>query len=156
MTSFRIDRVPFEPAALVEWAKEDPRSANWPVVYTLEGSKRIYVGESIHALTRMNQHLARPDRKHLDNVSVIIDPTFNKSVCLDLESQLIAWFAGDGKYQVDNANAGLTGSNYYDRDLYREQFRAIFEALRADGMFEGTQGALHVARALQYPPEGVV
>ena len=138
MTSFRIDRVPFVPAALVEWAKEDPRSANWPVVYTLEGSKRIYVGESIHALTRMNQHLARPDRKHLDNVSVIIDPTFNKSVCLDLESQLIAWFAGDGKYQVDNANAGLTGSNYYDRDLYREQFRAIFEALRADGMFEGT------------------
>lgn len=138
MTNFRIDRVPFKPAALVEWAKEDPRSANWPVVYTIDGGKRIYVGESIHAVTRMHQHLARPDRRHLDTVRVVIDPTFNKSVCLDLESQLIAWFAGDGKYQVDNANAGLSGSNYYDRDLYREQFRAIFDALRADGMFEGT------------------
>lgn len=138
MTSFRIDEVPFEAAALAEWAAKDPKSANWPVVYTIEGDKRVYVGESIHAVARMHQHLVRPERKHLDTVRVVIDPTFNKSACLDLESFLIALFAGDGKYQVDNANAGLTGSNYYDRDVYHEQFRAIFESLRADGMFEGS------------------
>ena len=138
MTSFRIDRVPFEPAALVEWAKDDPRRANWPVVYTIDGGQRIYVGESIHAATRMHQHLARPNRQHLDTVRVVVDPTFNKSVCLDLEAHLIAWFAGDNKFQIDNANAGLTWSDYYRRDLYREQFRSIFEALRADGLFDGT------------------
>jgi hypothetical protein len=49
----------------------------------------VYVGESIHAVTRMNQHLARRERDHLDTVRVVIDPTFNKSVCLDLESFLI-------------------------------------------------------------------
>jgi DUF2075 family protein len=138
MTSFRVDQVPFEAAALAEWAKKDPRSANWPVVYTIDGGKRVYVGESIHAVTRMSQHLSRPERAHLDTVRVVIDPTFNKSVCLDLESFLIALLAGDGKFQVDNANAGLTESNYYDRDLYREQFRSIFDSLRADGMFDGS------------------
>lgn len=138
MTSFRIDQVPFETVALAEWAKNDPRCGNWPVVYTIDGNERVYVGESIQAVTRMHQHLARPERNHLDTVRVVIDPTFNKSVCLDLESFLIALFAGDGKYEVDNANAGLTGSNYYDRDLYREQFRAIFDRLRSDGMFDGS------------------
>ncbi|MCW2749686.1 MAG: family ATPase [Aeromicrobium sp.] len=138
MTSFRVDQIAFSAAALAEWAKYDPKSANWPVVYTIDGDKRVYVGESIHAVTRMNQHLARRERDHLDTVRVVIDPTFNKSVCLDLESFLIALFAGDGKFQVDNANAGLTGSNYYDRDLYREQFRSIFDRLRADGMFDGS------------------
>lgn len=138
MTSFRVDQVPFAAAALAEWAKNDPKSANWPVVYTIDGDKRVYVGESIHAVTRMHQHLARPERDHLDTVRVVIDPTFNKSACLDLESFLIALFAGDGKYQVDNANAGLTGSNYYERDRYHEQFRAIFDRLRADGMFDGS------------------
>lgn len=138
MTSFRVDQVPFEASALVEWAAKDPRNANWPVVYTIDGERRVYVGESIHAVTRMHQHLARQDRQHLATVRVVIDPTFNKSACLDLESFLIGLFAGEGKYQVDNANAGLTGSNYYDRDVYHEQFREIFEGLRSDGMFEGS------------------
>lgn len=138
MTNFKIDRVQFESSALSQWAAEDPRNANWPVVYMIDGDKRVYVGESIHAVTRMYQHLARPDRQHLSTVRVVLDPTFNKSACLDLESFLIGLFAGDGKYQVDNANAGLTGSNYYDRDIYHEQFRQIFERLRSDGMFQGS------------------
>lgn len=138
MTSFRVDHVAFSAAALADWAKNDPKRANWPVVYTIDGGKRVYVGESIHAVTRMNQHLSRPERAHLDTVRVVIDPTFNKSACLDLEAFLISLFAGDGKFQVDNANAGLTESNYYDRDLYREQFRSIFDHLRADGMFDGS------------------
>lgn len=138
MTSFRVDKVPFQADALADWAKDDPQRSNWPVVYTIEGAKRVYVGESIHAVTRMQQHLARPERKHLETVRVVVDPTFNKSACLDLESFLIGLFSGDGKYQVDNANAGLTGSNYYDRDLYHEKFREIFDRLRADGMFNGS------------------
>ncbi|MGH3474588.1 MAG: DNA/RNA helicase domain-containing protein [Aeromicrobium sp.] len=108
------------------------------MVYTLDGDQRVYVGESIHAVTRMQQHLQRRERDHLEVARVIVDPTFNKSACLDLESFLIALFAGDGKFQVDNANAGLTGSNYYDRDAYRGRFREIFDRLRAEGMFDGT------------------
>lgn len=138
MTSFRVDRVSFDAAALEEWAAADARNLNWPVVYTIDGSKRVYVGESIHAATRMRQHLARPDREHLATVRVVVDPTFNKSACLDLESFLIGLFAGEGKYQVDNANAGLTDSNYFDRGQYLGKFRLIFDRLRSEGMFDGS------------------
>lgn len=152
MTNFRIDRVRFESAALSQWAAEDPKNANWPVVYMIDGDKRVYVGESIHAVTRMYQHLQRPDRQHLRTVRVVLDPTFNKSACLDLESFLIGLFAGDGKYQVDNANAGLTGSNYYDRDIYHEQFRQIFERLRSDGIFGGSIAEIENSDLFKFSP----
>lgn len=136
MTSSRIERVPFDRDALARWAATDPRSANWPVVYTIDGSRHVYVGETIHVLSRMRQHLARGDRDHLTSVRVVIDEMFNKSVCLDLESFLIKRFSGDGKYEVVNANAGMTGSDYYQRESYRQQFEDIFDQLRAGGLFD--------------------
>lgn len=138
MTSSKVERIAFDGDALKAWSELDPKALNWPVVYTIDGASRVYVGETIHLLTRMRQHLARPDRSHLTSVRVVIDETFNKSVCLDLESFLIQRFAGDGKYEVENANAGLTGSDYFERERYREQFVAIFEQLRAEGLFEHT------------------
>jgi hypothetical protein len=138
MTSFRVDTVRFNANALDVWASKDPLNSNWPVVYTIDGDKRVYVGESVHAVTRMHQHLKSSSKEHLSTVRVVVDPTFNKSACLDLESFLIGMFAGEGKYQVDNANAGLTGSNYYDRMVYQEQFREIFEKLRTEGLFDAS------------------
>ncbi len=135
MTSSRIDRIPFRPDALAAWAELEERSQNWPVVYTLDNDRRVYVGESTQALSRMRQHLANSDRSHLSRARIVVDETFNKSVCLDLESFLIRMFSGDGKLQVDNANAGLTGSDYYQRDHYREKFEAIFAELRREGLF---------------------
>ncbi|MCL3818970.1 DUF2075 domain-containing protein [Aeromicrobium wangtongii] len=136
MTSSRIERVPFDRDSLARWAATHARSANWPVVYTIDGERHVYVGETIHVLSRMRQHLARGDREHLTSVRVVIDEMFNKSVCLDLESFLIKRFSGDGKYEVVNANAGMTGSDYYQREIYREQFEDIFEQLRAEGLFD--------------------
>lgn len=138
MTGSRIDRIPFRADALVAWADLEERSQNWPVVYTLDNDRRVYVGESTQALSRMRQHLANADRSHLARVRIVVDETFNKSVCLDLESFLIRMFSGDGKLQVDNANAGLTGSDYYQRDRYREKFEAIFADLRREGLFVQT------------------
>lgn len=136
MTNFEIRRVRFENAALGTWAAAHPKDLNWPVVYTIDGLGKIYIGETTQVVARMRQHLTRTDRLHLTSVRVVIDPTFNKSACLDLESFLIRWFSGDGKYQVENANAGLTNSDYYERDRYREEFKEIFEELRAEGLFE--------------------
>ncbi|WP_319592670.1 GIY-YIG nuclease family protein [Protaetiibacter intestinalis] len=66
---------------------------------------------------------------------VVIDDTFNKSACLDLESHLIRWFAGDGRYTVLNGNEGITDAAYYDREVYRQSFRDVFEQLRDEGLF---------------------
>ncbi|WP_338418809.1 DNA/RNA helicase domain-containing protein [Salinibacterium hongtaonis] len=66
---------------------------------------------------------------------MVFDDRFNKSVCLDLESYLIRLFAGDGAFQVLNRNAGITDAEYYERALYQETFREVFEHLKDEGMF---------------------
>ncbi len=147
MTHFEIERVDFTKEAVKAWATRDHRNTNWPVVYVLDdakiGSKTavrgplndVYVGESRNAAGRMRQHFESTEKKHLSTVRVIVDATFNKSVCLDLESYLIRMLAGDGFYRVLNRNDGITEADYYDRSRYRETFREVFDKLRRDGVF---------------------
>lgn len=135
MTSFRIEEVTFSADEIKVWSALEPRFSNWPVVYTLSNERDIYVGESLNGAGRLRQHLENPSRAHLKGARVVVDETFNKSVCLDLESFLIRLFAGDGKYQVINGNHGITNANYYGRDGYRETFAAIFEELKSRGAF---------------------
>ncbi|WP_104100413.1 DUF2075 domain-containing protein [Cryobacterium sp. M96] len=147
MTSFEIERLDFTKEAVRAWAPRDHRNTNWPVVYVLDDAKvgstpavrgglnDVYVGESRNAAGRMRQHFESTEKQHLSTVRVIVDATFNKSVCLDLESYLIRMLAGDGFYRVLNRNDGITEADYYDRGRYRETFRAVFDELRRDGVF---------------------
>lgn len=140
MTPFELERLDFSQPSVSSWAAGDERRRNWPVVYVLDGSGSpgqgsVYVGETVNAVGRLKQHLANPAKRSFRRVRVVIDETFNKSACLDLESHLIRWLAGDGKFAVMNGNEGIIDARYYERDLYRESFRDIFEKLRADGIF---------------------
>ncbi|GAA1704523.1 hypothetical protein GCM10009792_25660 [Microcella alkalica] len=145
MTSSEIQRIAFEKDAVRAWAKTDPRHRNWPVVYLLDaadknvkapGLKEVYVGETLNAEARILQHLENPDKKRLlAQFRVVLDDRYNKSACLDLESHLIRLLAGDGTYRVLNRNDGITDSNYYDRELYRESFQDVFEQLLDEGIF---------------------
>lgn len=135
MTSFRIEHFRFSKVMVDAWREDDGRHANWPVVYTLSSDGDIYVGETLNARGRLRQHLDTPSKQHLTAARIVIDETFNKSVCLDLESYLIRLFAGDGKYQVVNRNEGITDADYYDRVRYRATFDDIFDELRGAGMF---------------------
>ena len=148
MMPSEIRRLPFDKGAVNLWGASDSRHANWPVVYLIddESSARlkksrrpavaeVYVGESRNAVTRMHQHLDTDAKKHLSTVRVVIDETYNKSVCLDLESHLIRLLAGDGSYKVLNRNDGITEADYFDRKRYRAGFDDVFEKLRADGVF---------------------
>lgn len=92
-------------------------------------------GESLNAVTRMHQHSATPEKQGFETVRVILDDTFNKSVCLALESSLIRWFAGDGAFRVRNRNIGICDAEYYDRKTYQRRFKAIFDQLRDQGLF---------------------
>ncbi|MFJ6169514.1 DNA/RNA helicase domain-containing protein [Curtobacterium sp. NPDC092190] len=135
MTSFDIEKLPFTAEHLRSWRDVDHRFINWPVVYILDDGKRVYVGETLNTAARMRQHLDSPERGALKAVRLVLDDTFNKSVCLDLESQLIALLAADGKYTVLNSNKGIVDAEYYDRPRYRETFREIFHALRRQDVF---------------------
>ena len=135
MTDFRIERLPFDGGALSVWAQSDSRNNNWPVVYTIHGDREIYVGETLNAATRMSQHLTSAERQHLRRVQIIFNDTFNKSVCLDLESHLIRYFHADGKYQVLNKNYGLNDYDYFNREEYRKTFDELFAELHREGAF---------------------
>ncbi|WP_139978267.1 DUF2075 domain-containing protein [Nocardioides litoris] len=134
MTGFRIEEVSLRRDEIDRWARSDPQFRNWPVVYALSDERDLYVGESLNVAARFKQHIDS-DKARLKGARVVIDDRFNKSACLDLESFLIRLFAGDGHYQVLNGNSGITESNYFGRDGYRETFHAIFEELRARGAF---------------------
>lgn len=138
MTGFRIERLRLDKDEVTTWAGRNPRHRNWPVVYALDGQSKVYVGESLNAAGRLRQHLAAPAKQQLASARVVLDETFNKSVCLDLESFLITMLAGDGRFEVLNRNDGITDADYYDRTQYRAVFSEIFAALRDDGLFEGT------------------
>ena len=135
MTSFRVEQFQFAPEHLRSLVHQDPRFSNWPVVYALDGSGSVYVGESRNAVARLRQHLESDGKRHLQFARVVIDETFNKSVCLDLESYLIRLLAGDGRFQVLNRNEGITNADYYGRASYQATFRAVFDELLERGLF---------------------
>lgn len=135
MTDFRIEEVQFDREPVDTWSELDPRFKNWPVVYMLNGNSAVYVGESLNVASRFRQHLDNLEKQNLENARVVIDDTFNKSACLDLESYLIRLFAGDGKFEVLNLNEGISDREYFGREEYQRRFAQIFEELKREGLF---------------------
>ncbi|QHF19597.1 DUF2075 domain-containing protein [Rathayibacter sp. VKM Ac-2762] len=142
MTPSDIERIVFDGPSVKVWAMTDDRRSNWPVVYVLDESKRrarrlprVYVGETRSAASRLRQHLGSIDKVDLQTARVIVDPRFNKSVCLDLESFLIKLLFAEGRFAVLNRNEGIVDSDYYDRAAYQDRFAEIFEQLRLEGLF---------------------
>lgn len=136
MTASRVERIPFTDDAIRVFAESDARHQNWPVVYLLDDGRQVYVGETLDATARMRQHLATPAKRGFLGARIILDDTFNKSACLDLEAFLINAFTGDGRMTVTNLNAGIADRDYFQRTQYRATFLEIFEQLRAAGVFE--------------------
>jgi hypothetical protein len=134
MTNFKIERLPFDADAITVWARADERHTNWPVVYTISADDEIYVGETLSVANRLRQHLDSEERRSLKRVRIVFNETFNKSVCLDLESHLIRYFHADGKLRVQNRNTGITDADYFNRKEYRKSFDELFAELVKEGM----------------------
>lgn len=103
---------------------------NWPIVYILEDGKEAYIGESVNAYKRASQHFERAERSKLKNMYVIADEEYNKSATQDIESSLIKYMSGDGKYLLQNVNFGIHESDYYDKERYRAKFETIWKELQ--------------------------
>lgn len=136
MTGFKIEELCFLPQAVIKARSQNPRFSNWPVVYLLNNSKSIYVGETGSAERRILQHLKSKSKQGLEQVRIVFDDRFNASACLDLESLLIRLLSGDGKFELLNRNEGIVNQDYYQRSEYTEKFKVIFEELRSRGYFD--------------------
>lgn len=151
--SFEIERFAFTEESVLEREQGHVMLQNWPVVYVLNNDRDVYVGESLNASLRMKQHLTSSSKSEFHVVRVILEKTFNKSVCLDLESHLIRWFSGDGEFRVTNRNDGVTNANYYSRDEYQRSFEDIFEELRtAEHLFRRTVPEIENTELFKYSP----
>jgi len=152
MTNFEIKASPFDEAALRVLADEEPRLRNWPVVYTISDDKDIYIGETTSTTLRMNNHKGSDRKAHLKEIRIILHDKFNKSACLDLESHLIKYFHADQKYSVLNLNSGISDSDYFGRDEYRESFDEIFAKLREQGLMTRSIPDLVNSNIFKYSP----
>ncbi len=103
----------------------------WPLVYFIQNDslKLAYVGESTNASNRIKNHLANPERRKLDKISIIGSDKFNKSATLDIESNLIQYLTSEGTYELQNGNYGLINHKYYQQDLYKNLFKEIWNKL---------------------------
>lgn len=152
MTSFEFREFDFERNSVANWALLDVKHKNWPVVYTINNARELYVGETTSASTRMVQHLRNEERRRLVRASVLINDTFNTSACKDLEAQLIRYFSADDQFIVQNIQPGMTEADYYQRDYYQTVFHQVFERLRETGMLTRSIPELVNTDLFKYSP----
>jgi DUF2075 family protein len=149
MTSFEIEDLRYTTKTGAHLRSLGGRYTNWPVVYLLSRRREVYVGETFNLAKRMDQH--RRLKNDLKQLRIVLDATFHKSVCLDLESKLITYLAGDGCI-VRNRNGGIVDADYYRRSEYRETFDKIFEELRERGMLRRSIREIENSDLFKYSP----
>lgn len=150
MTNFEIVKHGFSSETSAELKALDRRYLNWPVVYVLDDGREVYVGETGNAVKRMEQHSRT--KAGLNQLKIVLDDRFNKSVCLDLESHLIRYFAGDESFRVLNRNDGVVDAEYFDREEYRQTFQQVFDELRELGLFERSIPEIENSDLFKYSP----
>ena len=141
--------------AIEEWRDgQREYGINWPVVYFIHNdtTREAYIGETLNAGRRADQHWQNPARQRLKVIHIMTDETFNKSVILDLESFLIKYVSADGKYKLQNGNGGLANFNYYARDEYEHQFLKIWDALKELGLVNSGIADIQNSDLFKYSP----
>lgn len=151
-----ILRFDFTPNLIREPELENVHYAKdlWPVVYILSDGKikEAYIGETTDTFSRMAAHLKNTEKSKLSEVHIVTSNTFNKSATLDIESNLIRYFSGDGKYRLLNGNVGLANHNYYQKPQYWEIFRSIWDQLRAKGIAQHSLEHIDNSDLFKYSP----
>lgn len=152
--SFQIKNYSFDQSTINNLATADHLEENWPVVYQIYNNQQIYIGETTNLKNRMNQHLANAEKSSLKHGSlkVVFDETFNKSAALDLESYLIQYFSGDGKFRVLNRNDGMCDRDYYGRENYRKTFEEIWNKLRELKIADKTISEINNSELFKFSP----
>ncbi|ODM52184.1 DNA/RNA helicase domain-containing protein [Elizabethkingia meningoseptica] len=127
---------------------------SWPIVYFLKNknTKSAYVGETTDVLTRINTHLKSEKKKQLSSVNFILSDLFNKSATLDLESNLIKYISADGQYTLQNGNLGISNHQYYEKKVYWDLFKDIWDELRQIGITRHSLDFINNSDLFKYSP----
>jgi uncharacterized protein len=107
----------------------------YPIVYVLYSSKQpvAYIGQTVHAMRRMKDHLGNPKRSVHDRSILIGHEEFNQSATYNIETNLINYFIADNQYKLQNVSQTARNQmhNYYQKEYYHESvFNEIWERLQ--------------------------
>ena len=125
---------------------------NWPIVYIYYNDKKAYVGETLDAVRRTEQHMNEQEFQDFKYICFISNKTFNKSVVLDLESFLIKYMGADGKRKLINGNAGVVDHNYFYKEAYEDDFKAIWQYLLDKGIVQKSLFDIENSEFFKYSP----
>ncbi|MCR9131846.1 MAG: DUF2075 domain-containing protein [bacterium] len=151
----KIKEFDFAIESLPEISSDPFVDENWPLVYILSDRNKsiAYIGETANAKKRMETHLKDSKKGKLKTLQIITSNKFNKSATLDIESNLIKYIAGDGKYKLLNANLGLANHNYYQKkDVYWKVFKHVWEQLRIKGVTDHSLEQINNSDLFKYSP----
>ncbi|WP_017471403.1 DUF2075 domain-containing protein [Amphibacillus jilinensis] len=110
---------------------------DYPVVYIIYNNDQkpmAYIGQTVHAKQRIQQHLKDQQRKKLNATLIIGYQKFNQSATYNIETNLINYFIADSKYQLQNMSQTTNSQvhNYFDKHYYhREVFKEIWAGLKS-------------------------
>lgn len=152
MTGFDVAEIAFTRTSLTDYPDPTGKLRNWPAVYAINDHRDVYVGETGNALLRMSQHRRDPRKEHLKVARIVLDDTFHRSACYDLESLLIQWLYSDGRFRVINANDGHRNEEYAGRASFQPRFREIFDDLRGRGLFRQSLPAIENSEFFKLSP----
>ncbi len=153
LTNTKYRKFPFNEEGAEKIKTSVDKGQNWPVVYILSGDSEAYVGETNNAYKRMGQHLENKKRSVMKNILLLLNDSFNKSATLDIENKLIQFMHADGKFQLQNENAGQSVQhNYYQRGLYEQCFHDIWNVLKRKKLADKTLYEIRNSEIFKYSP----
>lgn len=127
----------------------------WPLVYILSDDqiKHAYIGETTDAISRLSTHLKNTQKRVLTTARLVMSDKFNKSAALDIESNLIKYLAGDGKFKLLNANLGIANHTYYQKkEVYWDIFLTLWEELKSEGIVNSSIESINNSDLFKYSP----
>ncbi len=153
LTNTKYRQFPFNTEGAEKIKTSVEKGQNWPVVYILSGDTEAYVGETNNAYKRMGQHLENKKRSVMKSILLLLNDSFNKSATLDIENKLIQFMHADGKFQLQNENAGQSVQhNYYQRGLYEQCFQDIWNELKRKKLADKTLYEIRNSEIFKYSP----
>lgn len=146
-----IVNYPYSVAGLKQ-IREWHYGVNWPAVYIIYNNNTAYVGETLDAVRRTEQHLQEGEFQKFTEICLISSKTYNKSVILDLESFLIKYMSAEESKKLINGNAGVVDHDYFYREAYEDDFREIWKELMSLHIVSKSLEEIENSELFKYSP----
>lgn len=149
-----IEEYPFDSSLSEKLSESKYAKQLWPIIYILSNgkSKLAYVGETTDALNRMKAHLKHEEKQKLTALHFVGSDVMNKSATLDIESNLIKYLSGDGRFRLLNGNVGIANHNYYQKAEYWSLFKEIWTGLLDHGIAKHSIEYIDNSDLFRYSP----